>query len=223
MQEYKIHYSEKKPALKSCWSSPEWQKAEIAEINNLRPESKEHFPETKLKMLYNKNGISGIFNVKDKYIIARGTAHMDPMWNDSCVELFVQPSIDKGYINFEFNCLGFLYASYITNPEKVDGGFKEYVKFKKKECKEVKTAAQLKKKIEKEIIEPVEWSIQFYIPFKLIEKFTGHLDLKNNPEWRCNFYKCADQSSHPHWVSWSPLKELNFHAPDCFGKLVFTK
>lgn len=39
--------------------------------------------------------------------------------------------------------------------------------------------------------------------------------------WTANFQKCADETSHPHWVSWMPLPELNFHLPDFFGEIVF--
>jgi hypothetical protein len=34
-------------------------------------------------------------------------------------------------------------------------------------------------------------------------------------------YKCADQTSHPHWAAWSAVNTLNFHVPDCFGAVQF--
>ena len=37
-----------------------------------------------------------------------------------------------------------------------------------------------------------------------------------------NFFKCADDSSHPHWASWAPIGEaLNFHQPQYFAPLRF--
>ena len=39
--------------------------------------------------------------------------------------------------------------------------------------------------------------------------------------WRGNLYKCGDRTSHPHWAAWSPVDELNFHLPRCFGTLRF--
>ena len=40
--------------------------------------------------------------------------------------------------------------------------------------------------------------------------------------WRGNAFKCADETSHPHWASWAPIGEaLNFHAPGWFGDLDF--
>ena len=36
-----------------------------------------------------------------------------------------------------------------------------------------------------------------------------------------NFYKCADETMNPHFVSWSPidLPEPNFHCPEFFGEI----
>ena len=39
--------------------------------------------------------------------------------------------------------------------------------------------------------------------------------------WRGNFFKCVEENSHPHWASWSPVDEFNFHLPQCFGVLRF--
>jgi len=39
--------------------------------------------------------------------------------------------------------------------------------------------------------------------------------------FRGNFFKCGDETSHPHWASWSPIsEELNFHRPETFGSIV---
>lgn len=41
--------------------------------------------------------------------------------------------------------------------------------------------------------------------------------------WRANFCKCADDSSRPHWLTWSPVtdSEPAFHRPKYFGILEF--
>ena len=41
--------------------------------------------------------------------------------------------------------------------------------------------------------------------------------------WRANFYKCADKTSHPHWLTWAEIDYPNpkFHLPDFFGRLDF--
>jgi len=43
-------------------------------------------------------------------------------------------------------------------------------------------------------------------------------------EWRANCFKCADETSHPHWASWAPIGEaLNFHQPQYFGVFHFAQ
>jgi hypothetical protein len=73
--------------------------------------------------------------------------------------------------------------------------------------------------IEPEITTPVTWCAQFSIPMSLLENYTGSLGNFNGVTWHANFYKCADKTSHPHWVTWNPISATNYHLPECFGTL----
>jgi hypothetical protein len=53
----------------------------------------------------------------------------------------------------------------------------------------------------------------------VLERYVGPLAPLAGQVWRGNFYKCGDRTSHPHWAAWSPVDELNFHLPRCFGAL----
>jgi hypothetical protein len=217
---YNAVYSENIPVLNADWYAPLWNTAETAELISIRPESSSHIPGTRFKMLYNNKGLSGIFTVDDKYISCKAVEDMDSVWLDSCVEFFVMPHGSEGYFNFEFSCTGFLYASYVRDCTRTENGFKDFVKLTKDDCASVKRSSSVKNGASIAEGEAFEWSLQFFIPIELLEKYCGKADLKT-VGWKCNFYKCADNSSHPHWISWAPLKELNFHAPDDFGKLAF--
>ena len=221
MIEYKINYTSIGVA---DYYSPEvgfWSWAETAELKYLRPESSSHFPGVKAKVLYNDNGIAGIFYVEDRFVICRNDKIMGPIWQDSCVEFFFKPDAGKGYFNFEFNCAGVLYASYIVNHERTKEGFKEFTPFTEDDCRMVKTFPSEKGLIKNEIKGKLNWSLQFFIPFELIEKYAGAFKIEENSCWTGNFNKCADNSSHPHWITWSPVKNLNFHEPESFGKIIF--
>jgi hypothetical protein len=41
--------------------------------------------------------------------------------------------------------------------------------------------------------------------------------------WRANFYKCADKTSHPHWLTWAHVNypKPKFHLPEYFGRIEF--
>jgi len=58
------------------------------------------------------------------------------------------------------------------------------------------------------------------VPRAFFEHYTGALGEWSGQTWRANFYKCADDSSHPHWMSWNPVGDpLSFHRPERFGVL----
>jgi hypothetical protein len=75
--------------------------------------------------------------------------------------------------------------------------------------------------VEPEISAPTEWVLEFFIPLDLLEKYVGPIGEVQRQEWQANFYKCADGTSHPHWASWSPVAEFDFHLPRCFGTIRF--
>jgi hypothetical protein len=67
----------------------------------------------------------------------------------------------------------------------------------------------------------VAWRVAYAVPFSLFEEVFGPLGEPGARRWRANLYKCGDQTSHPHWATWSPLEQVNFHDPSRFGVLEF--
>lgn len=52
--------------------------------------------------------------VKGNYLRAVNSTDNSPVWEDSCVEFFVQIPGEKYYYNFEFNCIGTALAARRT-------------------------------------------------------------------------------------------------------------
>ena len=76
--------------------------------------------------------------------------------------------------------------------------------------------------VEPEVEEDADWVLEYFVPFALLEAFVGPLGPAAGQTWRANFYKCADQCSHPHWASWAPLHgEVSFHVPQYFAPIRF--
>ena len=221
MDSYPIYPVRHRPNIDGAWDSPVWTDTPFMEISHFRPESSGHHPRTRVKMQYGIEGLYGIFRVDDQYVRSIHRRHQDPVYKDSCVEFFVHPNDKGGYFNFEFNCGGTLLASYVIDPTRMGNGLADCSWLSKEDVRQIKIYHSLPKRTDPEIQEAVTWYLEFYIPFSLLERYTGPLDVKPGVTWRCNFYKCADETSHPHWASWSPVDELNFHLPHCFGELVF--
>lgn len=204
------------------WNHPFWQQAETLEIANFRPEGSSHRPRTRAKLLYSTEGIHGIFCVDDQYVRSVGTQYLDPVYRDSCVEFFVHPKQDQGYFNFEFNCGGAMLATQVINPERnAAGRVSETKKFPEEIWRLVEIQTSMPGPIPEEITTPVTWTLRFFIPFRVMEFFVGPIGNVKGQTWRANFQKCANGSSHPHWVSWAPLDKLDFHRPHCFGEIQF--
>ena len=74
-----------------------------------------------------------------------------------------------------------------------------------------------------ELKEKTTWVVEYRIPFSILKEYHAFSNPGEASVWRANFYKCADESSHPHWITWSPIDNPtpDFHLPDYFGKLVF--
>ncbi len=218
---YLVQAATAAPALDAAWSDTVWARADTLKIRQFRPESSNHRPQTSARLLYDAAGIHGIFRVEDRYVRCVRTQYLDEVWKDSCVEFFARPKPERGYLNFEFNCGGAFLCSYITNCERTPDGFKEFTRVPGKLGQTIRAWSSLPPRVDPEIAAPVEWTLRFFIPFALFEHYVGPLGAMPGQAWRGNFFKCGDETSHPHWAAWSPVDELNFHRPDCFGNLRF--
>ncbi len=212
-----------RPELRGLWDGPAWMHADMLELAHFRPEGSRHRPKTSVKLLYTAEGIFGIFRVEDRYVRCMHTRYGDPVYKDSCVEFFVRPKANKGYFNFEFNCGGAFLCDYITNPERTPDGFREFVPILEEEGRHIILHHSLPRVVDPEIRDAITWTLEFFIPIVLLEKYVGDIGNVGGSEWKVNFYKCGDETSHPHWASWQPVPRLNFHMPECFGIIRFAQ
>lgn len=218
---YRIRFAAQPPALEDDWDSPAWERAETLEVRHFRPESSAHRPRTLARLLYGANGFHGVFRVEDRYVRCVRTDYGSEVWKDSCVEFFAQPKPGRGYLNFEFNCGGAHLCSHIVNPERTPDGFKEFTRIPPEVGRTVQTRGSLPRVTEPEIAGPLTWTLRFFIPFAVFERCVGPLGNLGGQTWRGNFFKCAEDNSHPHWAAWSLVDEFNFHRPQCFGEIKF--
>jgi hypothetical protein len=198
-----------------------WAGLPVAEVNHFLPQSSDHPPRTVLRLTYDASGIQGRFEVEDCFVRSVRTGYGSEVWKDSCVEFFVEPKAGRGYFNFEFNCGGAFLVNHILDPTRTPEGFKEFTRLPESVAKQVQVRASLPPVVEPEIGKPVTWTLEFSIPFALFESYVGPIGNVAGQTWRGNFFKCAEENSHPHWAAWSPVDEFNFHLPRCFGELRF--
>jgi hypothetical protein len=211
------------PAPRDEWASQRWAAANTLEVNQFHPRSSDHRPRTQAKLLHDDAHLYVLFRVQDRYVRCVHTTYQSFVSRDSCVEFFLQPDPERGYFNFEVNCGGTMLLYYIEDPTRTETAlFRKYTPVPKELAETVRIWHSVPTRVDPEISKPVDWTLGCAIPFSLFEPFVGAAGAQTAHGWRGNFFKCGDETSHPHWASWSPIGEiLRFHQPECFGAISF--
>lgn len=210
-----------KPDISAPFDSPCWADVDVMKINSTYAEGSGYTPEVNFKLQYDDEGLYGLFEAHDNYVRCTKTNFQDCVCHDSCLEFFVRPSSGVGYQNFEINASGTMLCMHITNPGRTAKGFIEYRFLTAEEVKDMQIFHTLPDKVDPEVEGPQTYRLGWFIPFSLFAHLNGAPVPVKGTVWRANVYKCGDCTSHPHWMSWNPLRAVNFHVPDEFGKLVF--
>ena len=201
------------------WNKAPWSFITPLSLDHFMGERPEHFPEVEAKVAYDDAAIYVIFRANDQYVRAVRSQHQEGVFKDSCVEFFFSPAQDSedGYFNLEMNCGGtMLFHHQSANRENK-------VNISPQDIAKIEVAHSLPKTVEHEIQEPTMWTVEYRIPFEILEEYHAMTPPVTGSIWRSNFYKCADETSHPHWLTWSPIDypKPNFHLPAFFGTLKF--
>ncbi|MDR3628950.1 MAG: carbohydrate-binding family 9-like protein [Desulfocapsaceae bacterium] len=201
------------------WDLPPWQDVPAARLCHAMGTRPAHFPSTDVKMAYDRKAVSLLFRVEDRYVRAVATSHQQSVCRDSCVEFFFSPGPDSqsGYFNLEINCGGTLLFHFHPHSRR-----DEHIELPTALCNRIQCHPSLPRIVEPEITEPVTWTIGCRIPLAPLAEWLQTMPAPGET-WRGNFYKCADATSHPHWLSWAPVEapRPDFHLPRFFGTLLF--
>ncbi len=216
---YRVRRVKDNPTIDADWDKAAWKGVTPVTLEYYMGEEPAHQPKVQAKAAYDDHYLYLIWKVEDQFVLARRTKHQQDVCRDSCVEFFFTTGSDpeeRGYFNLETNCAGLkLFGAHVM-------GSKDE-KFTAQDFAGVVTATSLKGPIDPEIVKPTTWTLEYKIPLSLLEKFAKIERPKPGVTWRANFYKCADDASHPHWLTWSPVTNTkpSFHLPKYFGILAF--
>jgi hypothetical protein len=172
-------------------------------------------PEVSFRIAHDDSLLFLKYYVKEEHILARQTEPNTAVHRDSCVEFFVDPLQDGNYYNFEFNCIGTTHLAYGPGRGKRTFIAPEAIKQK------IKTWSTLGRESFEEKSGTFEWEMVIIIPSSI---FTYNKGLSfSNLISNANFYKCGDDTTKRHYLSWNPVKTQNpdFHRPEHFGVLNF--
>ena len=220
---YLVKRASRAPGPADDWSGDQWSLAETLEVGHFHPRSSSHRPVTRARLLYDDRQLYVHFHVRDRYVRCVHTTYQSMVSRDSCVEFFLQPDPARGYFNFEFNCGKTLLLYYSEDPTRAqDAPFRKFAKIPASAAGTIQTWGSLPQRVDPEITHPLDWTLGCSVPFSLFEPWLGPVNNIGGQRWRGNFFKCGDETSHPHWASWSPIGDtLRFHQPERFGQIEF--
>lgn len=151
------------------------------------------------------------FAVRCNYLRAVNFENNSSVHQDSCVEFFVCPNGELPYYNFEFNCIGTAHAA--KRMDRHSG-----TPLSDAELDSIKRYPSCGTNPFEELEGMFTWNLMVAIPLEVMNlKFDG-----KSIAMKGNFYKCADLTSTPHFLSWAPIDTPNpdFHRPEFFAEII---
>jgi hypothetical protein len=177
-------------------------------------------PEVRVKLAWMPDSLSVIFRVVDHHVRCVATGLHGPVWEDSCVEFFFTPGTDlgEGYFNIECNCGGAVLFMHQSERGKCR------VRVSPADVGTLRVRHTMPEIVEPEIPGPVAWCVEYNVRCDVLRRYAPVAVPAPGVRWRGNFCKCADGTSHPHWLTWAPIRlpEPDFHRKEYFGTLLFT-
>ena len=216
--EYEVHRAGGIFKGDGTWDGAFWKNIPGLKLKNHMGDYPVHFPETRAKLCYDDLALYLIFQVRDQYVRAVAGEDQGRIWEDSCVEFFFTPQAGTSakYFNLEMNCSGRLLFHYHPH-----GGETRVPSVA--ECRRIRRYSSLPGRVDPEIPTPITWTLAVALSLELVARYSPMDCPGPGVSWRANFYKCGDETSHPHWLTWAPVDfpRPNFHLPEFFGKLRF--
>lgn len=191
-------------------NAPDWEMTDRAGLEFSNWDSEVHY-NTFFKMCFVKDkGIYLQMNTDETQLRKVNTKRDENIWEDSCMEFFLCPfSHREEYLNFEMNPNGAYLCQFGKGREN-----RVFLKSITDEEASVKTE-----------ITDDGWSLELFVPEKLISEAFGETFKAKECTLKGNFYKCGDLTYKPHYDSFNKMSTLppGFHNPECFAQIIITE
>lgn len=170
-------------------------------------------PKATFSAAHNGTHLFLTFRVDEECTAAVVTEDNGPVWTDSAVEFFISFD-DKGYYNFEFSCIGKALLGFRKTKPDVTHAEADIMKT-------IRRVSSLGEANFEERTGENHWELHVTIPATAF--FAHDFATLDGLKARANVYKCGDNLSKPHFLSWQPIRteKPNFHVPEFFGDVEF--
>lgn len=171
-----------------------------------------YHPLTTFSLAHSPSTLYIDFFVRSNYLRAINDRPNSPVYEDSCVGVYLQPRHDDPtYYSLMINCIGTI-AGKIHLP---DGSSRP---LDTSTLESISCFASCGSRPFRELEGLFTWNILAEIPLSGLGLDSMEFPLK----MKGNFYKCASGTSQPHFLSWMPVNSPrpDFERPECFGEII---
>lgn len=170
-------------------------------------------PQVQFRTAYTDTAFLLQYKVKEQAVRAIAANDNGEVWKDSCVEFFITPD-NSIYYNFEFNCAGTCLLAAGDSRNGREAAQSNVIS-------PIRRQPSLGRHPFGERKGETEWDLALVIPYTCLFKHPDYSPAGKTA--RANFYKCGDELTVPHFVSWNPIKTEtpDFHRPEFFGTVKF--
>lgn len=180
------------------------------DVNTVNWAEYPYAPKVKATLAHDAENLYCFFEVNERHLLVKTLEDNGPVWEDSCVELFIADPDGRHYYNFETNAAGVGLASKRESRN-------DFVRFTPEQMARMIRVSSLDRRCydDKDGDRGIEWTLLLSVPFDLI----GHETVPENIS--LNIYKCGDATETPHFLSWAPIpiESPDFHRPDFFREV----
>ncbi|MDF2835737.1 MAG: gfo/Idh/MocA family oxidoreductase [Paenibacillus sp.] len=188
--------------------------AELA-IAHYRWTPEHHGPKARAALSYTSDELQICLRAYETDPLTRFTAHNDPVYKDSCLEFFLQPSPeeDARYLNLELNAAGTLLIGIGAARQN-----RLYLRHEELPPLHIRASKNQRDPLTGETY----WEVRFRLSLTWLASLFPTFRPRPGAKMRGNLYKCGDETSYPHYGSWSPVRAdaPDFHRSEDFGWLV---
>jgi len=179
------------------------------------PEAYPYAPKVAFRMFHTGGCLMLRFEVDERYTAALVAEDNGRVWTDSCVEFFFAPD-DRGYYNFETTCIGRMLLGYRQTKQEAEHAPEAIMRT-------IRRTPSIGSEPFPEREGDNRWTMTLAIPATAL--FRHELKSWDGIEGHMNLYKCGDDLSHPHFLSWRPIAspKPNFHLPAFFERVKFAE
>ena len=165
-------------------------------------------PEVTFKMFHTGEKLYLRFDVAEGYTAARVGEDNGEVWTDSCCEFFLSLD-DEAYYNVETTCIGKMLIGYRKKGQDVIHAGEDVLS-------QVERHTSLGTETFEERVGENKWSLMLGLPTSIMHQHK--VESWDGLKLKVNLYKCGDNLSKPHFLSWQPiaLPQPCFHCPEFF-------